>query len=122
MLLRPDAPLSLVTQRARAMRRAPTPSEAILWDALRGKRTGRRWRRQHPFGVFVCDFYCPSARLVVEVDGGVHRDPNRRFADQRRQAAIEQAFGVRFVRLRAELVERDLPRALAIIRAAMAPS
>ena len=119
MLLRPDAPLSLVTQRARAMRRAPTRSEALLWKALRGRALGARWRRQHPFGVFICDFYCASSRLVVEVDGGVHLEPNRQFADARRQAAIEQSFGVRFVRLSAELVERDLGRALAIIRAAM---
>ena len=101
------------------MRREPTASEAILWNALRGKRLGARWRRQHPFGVFICDFYCPSSRLVVEVDGGVHLDPNQRFADGRRQAAIEQSFGVRFLRLSAELVERDLGRALAMIRAAM---
>ncbi|HSQ66779.1 MAG TPA: endonuclease domain-containing protein [Polyangiaceae bacterium] len=119
MLLRPDAPLSLITQRARAMRRAPTRSEAILWNALRGKRMGARWRRQHPFGVFICDFYCASSRLVVEVDGGVHLDLNRRFADERRQAAIEAAFGVRFLRLSAELVEGNLSRALAMIRATM---
>jgi len=101
------------------MRRAPTPSEAILWSALRGKRLGVRWRRQHPFGVFICDFYCPGSRLVVEIDGAVHLDPNRRFADARRQAAIEQSFAVRFLRLSAELVERDLGWALAMIRAAM---
>ncbi len=101
------------------MRRSPTQSEAILWNALRRKALGARWRRQHPFGVFICDFYCPSSRLVVEIDGGVHLDADRRFADARRQAAIEETFGVRLLRLRAELVERDLATALTLVRAAM---
>jgi len=48
----------------------------------------------------------------------VHLDPNRRFGDERRQAEIEAAFGVRFLRVSAELVEGNLPRALAMIRSA----
>jgi len=81
---------------ARAMRQAPTPAEARLWKALRGRRTGGpRFRRQHALGPFIADFYCPEARLVVEVDGPIHN--RRSAADAERQAYLNGA-GFRVVR------------------------
>ncbi len=104
---------------AREFRKNPTPSEAILWQALRGKQLdGVKFRSQQPIGPFVVDFYAPSARLVVEVDGGIHETQQAR--DRERQHLLE-SLGLRFVRLSAELVEKDLPRALEIIRAAIGP-
>jgi len=68
------APRGLLT-RARIMRREPTPAERVLWKALRDKRLhGVKFRRQVPLGPYIVDFYCPAARLVVEVDGVVHAD------------------------------------------------
>ena len=55
------------------MRRHPTPTEHILWQAIRGGRLGVTFRRQVPLGPFIVDFLAPGARLVVEVDGGVSR-------------------------------------------------
>ena len=49
-----------------------TPPEARLWVALRKKQQGLRFRRQHPVGPFVLDFFCESAKLAVEVDGQSH--------------------------------------------------
>jgi very-short-patch-repair endonuclease len=50
-----------------------TPAEAILWDQLRRRRfPGHRFRRQHPMGAFIADFFCHSLRLVIELDGEVH--------------------------------------------------
>src|SRR5580700_9423131 len=93
---------------AREMRREAQPSERLLWAQLRGRRLGVRFRRQHPFAIgFIVDFYAPSARLVVEVDGAVHDVPGARARDSARQATIEAAYGVRFLRLDAKLVERD---------------
>lgn len=61
------------TQRARALRQRQTPPEARLWHALRnGRVAGLKFRRQHPIGRFIVDFYCDSAKLVVEVDGDSH--------------------------------------------------
>jgi very-short-patch-repair endonuclease len=58
---------------AREMRRAPTPAEDALWRRLRGRGVaGLRFRRQHFIDRFIVDFYCQSARLVIEVDGPVH--------------------------------------------------
>ncbi|MBA4064782.1 MAG: hypothetical protein C0501_13925 [Isosphaera sp.] len=60
-------------QFARAMRKDPTPAERILWRLVRHRRlAGYRFRRQHPFGPYVLDFYCPVATLVVELDGDTH--------------------------------------------------
>jgi very-short-patch-repair endonuclease len=59
--------------RARILRRRQTPAEARLWQALRGKATGRyRFRRQHPIGHYITDFVCLDAKLVIEIDGATH--------------------------------------------------
>src|SRR5688500_9054297 len=58
---------------ARQMRHEPTPAEARLWRLLRNRRTtGFKFRRQHPVGLYVADFYSASAALVVELDGDTH--------------------------------------------------
>jgi len=67
---------------AHTMRQAPTDSEARLWRALRSSQLGVAFRRQVPLLGFIADFYAPSARLVVEVDGGYHA--RRVTADARR--------------------------------------
>ncbi len=104
---------------ARVFRKEPTPSEDILWQALRNRQVdGRKFRRQQPIGAFVLDFFCAEERLAVEVDGPIHA--SQREADQMRQELIE-SLGVRFVRIPAETVEHDLPAALSAIRAAFAP-
>jgi len=67
---------------AHTMRQAPTDSEARLWRAMRSSQPGVAFRRQVPLLGFIADFYAPSARLVVEVDGGYHA--RRVTADARR--------------------------------------
>ena len=89
-----------------------------MWAALRRNRLGCHFRRQHVIGAFIVDFACLARRLVVEVDGGVHCEPDIAFADGRRQTALE-ALGLRVLRVSAELVERDLPAVLARIRNAL---
>ncbi len=100
------------------MRSRPTRSEAILWASLRRNRLGAHFRRQHVIGAFIVDIACLRRKLVVEVDGGVHRDPNVAFADARRQQALE-SFGFRVLRVSARDVEHHLPKVLAAIRRAL---
>ena len=60
---------------ARKLRLTPTDAEIRLWSRLRRKQLkGFRFRRQHPFGPYVVDFFCAEAKLIVEVDGGQHAD------------------------------------------------
>ena len=101
---------------AHTMRQAPTDSEARLWRALRSSQLGVAFRRQVPLLGFIADFYAPSARLIVEVDGGYHA--RRVTADARRDRKLARA-GYRVVRLEAELVMRDLPTALLTLRHAL---
>lgn len=57
----------------RQLRERQTSAEAFFWELVRDRRLlGRKFRRQHPLGNFVVDFYCPEIRLAVELDGGVH--------------------------------------------------
>ena len=74
---------------AHAMRQAPTDSEARLWRALRSSQLGVAFRRQVPLLGFIADFYAPSARLIVEVDGGYHE--RRVSADERRDRKLARA-------------------------------
>src|SRR6266581_3873769 len=73
--------------RARELRREMSLPEVVLWQALRQRRlAGLRLRRQHPIGPYILDFYCPSARLAVEVDGLAHDTAAAVRHDERRQA------------------------------------
>lgn len=99
---------------ARQFRKEPTKSEAILWQALRGKKLdGIKFRRQQPIGNFIVDFYNSVYRLVVEVDGSVHE--NQFEVDKARQDILEQ-LGLNILRVGAEEVEKNLPLVLQKIR------
>ena len=69
-----------------------TLPEVVLWT-FRGKRlAGLRFRRQHPIGDYILDFYCPSLKLCIEVDGAVHFSADQGAHDERREHwLIEQA-------------------------------
>ena len=59
---------------ARQLRQEQTPAEAVLWQVLRTwDLPGYKFRRQHPIGRFIVDFYCPKALLIIEVDGDIHK-------------------------------------------------
>ena len=107
-----------LSERANKMRHAPTPSEARLFAAVRGRRLGVAFRRQVPvLGKYIVDLLAPEVRLVVEVDGGYHGA--RRDADARRDRALARA-GYRVLRLDTELVMRDSPAAVERVREAIA--
>lgn len=108
----------LITGITRRLRKRSTRSEELLWRALRGRKLdGLKFRRQHPFGASVVDFYCHEKRLVVEIDGAVHLGQEAQEQDEIRQEIIEK-YGVRFVRLSAGEVEADLKESLVKIKAA----
>ena len=74
-----------VTARARKLRGDPTDAEQKLWWVLRRRQIkDRKFRRQHPIGPYVLDFYCSTVRLAIEVDGGQHNHEAERARDERR--------------------------------------
>lgn len=67
------------------LRKNQTLAEKILWQALRRRNLkGHKFRRQHPIGKYIADFYCHSVKLVVEVDGSVHDTPESKERDAER--------------------------------------
>ena len=82
--------LKLLTPVRKELRNGATETEDILWQQLKGSQlAGRKFRRQHSIGFFVLDFYCPSERLAVELDGTVHDVADVKIYDEERQKAIE---------------------------------
>ncbi|MBX3070966.1 MAG: DUF559 domain-containing protein [Thermomicrobiales bacterium] len=71
------------------LRHRQSPTEATLWEALRNRgASGFKFRRQHPAGPFILDFYCAEARLAVELDGESH--DNRAAYDEKRTAWLNE--------------------------------
>ncbi len=103
---------------AKDLRRNQTPAEAILWDALRRNQSGRKFHRQRPIDRYIADFYCPQARLVIELDGPIHATPDRREYDEIRDQTLS-AKGLRVLRLTNAQIESDLEDCLARIEEAI---
>ena len=71
--------------RAKELRRAMTPAERKLWQHLRnGQLNGAWFRRQHAVGPYIVDFFCAKAKLVIEIDGDVHAEPEQAKRDAER--------------------------------------
>ena len=91
-------------QNAKAQRRQMSPPEVTLWALLRRSRGGVKFRRQHPIGPYVADFYCAAAKIVIEIDGLIHDFTVER--DATRDDYI-RGLGLRIVRIPALEILRD---------------
>ena len=89
---------------ARQLRRQLSLPEMLIWRLLRLSRRELRFRKQHPIGPFVADFYCPAAKIVIEIDGALHDE--RQDADRRRDAYMA-SLGLKIVRIPAVDVLAD---------------
>ena len=109
-----------VVQKARNLRREMTLPEVLLWRELKKQPYGLKFRRQHPSGDYICDFFCSDARLAIEVDGAAHDRGERPERDAVRDAWFA-GHGIATLRVSAADVLRDLGRAVeAIVAAARA--
>jgi len=107
---------------SKRLRRQMTPPEALLWQLLRRSPAGIKFRRQYAIGHYIADFYCPAAKLVIEVDGQIHGFDKQAQHDAIRDEAITR-FGVRIERVPAAEILRDArPVASAIIDTCLAIS
>ncbi len=105
----------MANERARSLRRDMSPPERSLWRALRGGQIdGFRFRRQHPIGAFVVDFFCLEKRLVSEVDGRQHGEAAQAAHDDERTRWL-QARGYRVVRFWSNEVTSNMPGVLAAV-------
>lgn len=77
-------------EEAKRMRKEPTDAEVTLWELLRDKKLGDKFRRQHLIDDFIVDFVCLSKNLVIEVDGGYHNDPTQKEYDEQRTLYLNE--------------------------------
>ena len=97
-----------ITTRARELRKEMSEPEVMLWSRLRGQgREGLKFRRQQPIGSMIVDFYCPAARLAVEVDGATHATEEAIWRDRARDHWLAGQ-GIVVMRVPASAVYRDL--------------
>ena len=101
----------------RELRKNLTESESLLWERLRSSQLeGRKFRRQHSIGVYILDFYCPTERLCIEVDGNVHNRPNAILHDKERDKTLSQ-LQIKTLRICNDEVETDIESVLTKIKA-----
>lgn len=86
---------NLARDRRRALRKAQTPHEALLWSKLRAAQLGVRFPRQHSVGPYIIDFFCANRKLAVELDGSQHIDQCE--YDEQRTAYLNEK-GIRVLR------------------------
>jgi len=95
-----------IFKRAKSLRNEMTSTEKLLWERLKGKQVyEKRFRRQHPIDIFIADFYCHEARLVVELDGEIHSQQKE--YDDGRSAEMERYY-IKIIRFTNSEVENNL--------------
>ena len=92
-------------QWARELRNNATHAETILWNYLKQKPLGYKFRRQHPYAVYILDFYCHSLKLAIEVDGSIHELAEIKENDEKRQKQLEED-GIKVIRFKNEPLEQ----------------
>ena len=101
---------------AQKLREDATEAEEFLWLALRENQLeGYKFRRQHPLGIYIADFYCHKLKLVIEIDGGYHKAKEQIIFDEERTTAIEFQ-GVRLIRFTNEELLLNLDEVLKKIK------
>jgi very-short-patch-repair endonuclease len=111
--------MALALIRRRQLRVQSTDAEAALWSHLRGRRlAGFKFRRQHPCGPFILDFFCEQTSLAVELDGGQHFEPSAQAYDAWRTRYLARR-GITVLRFPTDQVFREIEGVLIAIAAAL---
>lgn len=101
-----------IFEKAKVLRKNMTDSEEKLWQFLRGKKIlGLRFRTQHPIDVFIADFYCHPLKLVIEVDGGIHKSRYQKEYDIGREAELAE-LEILVIRFTNEEIENDISQVM----------
>lgn len=93
----------ILKQAAKKMRNLPTEAESFMWRFLCNNQTGVKFRRQHIIGDYIVDFVSLKAKLVIEIDGGIHNKPEQIAHDQVRTEFLNSK-GYHILRFRNEQV------------------
>jgi len=105
----------------KTLRKDQTKAEKIIWQHLKNKQLkGFKFYRQYSVEFYVLDFYCPKAKLAIEIDGPYHLNPEVRECDQERQMDIE-SLGIKFLRFTNEKIYHNLNHVLEKIKMHLPP-
>jgi very-short-patch-repair endonuclease len=107
-----------ILSRSRELRKESTEAEHKLWQHLRNRGLSSKFRRQHPVGPFILDFYCHEAKLGVEVDGGGHAEVDQAEYDSERSKALAGE-GIRVLRFWNSDVMKNVDGVVEAIRTAL---
>lgn len=113
-----DAPPSIF-EKAKLLRQHLTTTETALWDELRNRKLGVKFRRQHPISLYIVDFYCHEKKLVIEVDGDYHLNSSQQNDDQVREDEL-QSLGLKVVRFTDEQVSMQIKKVIEQIKKELA--
>jgi predicted helicase len=103
----------VLLQKAKELRQKQTPAEQMLWQCLRANQLhGAKFRRQHNIGQYIVDFYCHAAKLVIELDGGIHELQKAQDSDR---DTYLKANGLQVLRFPNEEITQNLPQVLQTI-------
>ncbi len=92
-----------------------TPQEIKLWEHLSASKINKfRFKSQHPIGIYIADFYCHRAKLVIEIDGGYHKESDQTKYDKYRDETMME-WGVKIIRFTNKEVENEMEKVLGII-------
>lgn len=96
--------------KAQFLRKNETKSEKILWEKLRNNQLkGLKFRRQHPIGLYIADFYCHKLKLIIEVDGEYHNLPEQIEKDKERTQILESN-GLQLIRFTNNEIQKNLEK------------
>ena len=116
----PDA-YRLLKDKAKNHKQYPTEAERCLWEMLRGKQLGKKFRRQHIIGDFIVDFVCLDHQLIIEIDGKYHETDEQKKADELRDDILKE-LGYRTLRFSNEEIIHTPDNVINTIKTAMSES
>lgn len=105
----------LIFERAKVLRNKTTPTEDILWQCLKNKQLGVKFRRQHPIALYIVDFYCHKLKLVIEVDGNIHNLEENKKNDKEREKNLKE-LGLSVIRFTNKEVQFQTDKVLEVIK------
>lgn len=107
--------ISKLFNRRKELRNNGTPQEIILWNQLKSSKIGFKFRRQHSIGGYIVDFYCPSKKLAIEIDGAQHLETDSIQYDKNRTEFLN-SLGIKVLRFYNNEIDKSIEGVLLKIK------
>lgn len=105
----------MIFENAKKLRNTMTDSETFLWMHLRNGINGLKFRRQHPIGLYIADFFCYKVKLIVEIDGSIHNKKEIQIQDKLKEDDLIK-WGYHIIRFTNKEVHQDVDKVLERIK------